>query len=93
VWLSGRGQAPGQEIEPGLAAASKALSLQEGWARAMVTRARLLLEKSLCASDPGTKRNWAQQAAADLKKALDINANLTREIQPLLDEAARQEKG
>jgi len=89
MWLASSRQDPAQVIQRGMDAASKALSLEAGWARAMVTRARLLLEKSTFATGSDVKRENAQQAAAELKKALAINANLNREVQPLLAEASR----
>lgn len=75
----------GELVASGLAETDAALALNPEHALSLLTRGALLLEAAETAAEPGRRDTIAARAADAVERALELNPQLSRDAQPLLD--------
>ncbi|MEW6364633.1 MAG: protein kinase [Acidobacteriota bacterium] len=86
TWKLADGQTFDADLSEGLAMVDKALAVNPGMAEAYACRGCLLLLRTRIEKAPERRAEAAGEAEAALVKALQINAYLSREYQPVLDQ-------
>lgn len=85
LWLL-RAPKDNSALQLGLEAADRALSIHPKFAMAFAFRARLRNQKAAQAKNPAEKAALLAQAQRDYEQALEMNAFLTRELKPELED-------
>ncbi|MEW6365622.1 MAG: protein kinase [Acidobacteriota bacterium] len=76
-------------LQRGLEVAERAIAVNPACARAHAVRGFLYLLRARSAATPGAKAEAATQAREALERAIELNSNLRRELQPYLEQVAR----